>query len=151
MEAYLPILQSLSAAGIAYCTIGTWALRAYFPLEMQDYVLQDCDVLLEPGWENVRHAISVLQEKGWQVTVWEQDLDANVTAAFLQGKFYLRARLAALTLDLTYECASIQWQAIEAEMAMWQRLPLASIRHIAVLKRLKSTPKDIALMKRLEI
>ncbi|HEX2900399.1 MAG TPA: hypothetical protein VHS96_11830, partial [Bacteroidia bacterium] len=94
MESYLPILHSLSALGVRFAVIGTWALRAYFPTEMKDYQLHDCDLVLDPAGENILEAIRILDEKGWNVTSWDEPVHADVEGSLLSGRFYLRARKA---------------------------------------------------------
>jgi hypothetical protein len=149
MEDYLPILQALGAASVQYCVIGTWALKAYFPSEMHDFVLRDCDLVLAPGLDNVRLAIATLQAAAWQSAVWGHAIDANVSADALRDKYYVRGKKGNLVLDMTYECAAIAWPTFQAEVLVWQQIPLASVEHIATLKRLKSTPRDWECLARL--
>jgi hypothetical protein len=137
MEDYLPILRSLVDAGVEFAAIGTWALKAYFPEKLKNYVLHDCDVALAPDLENVRRAIHHLNENGWQTDIWGECVDANVSPDFLRGKFYIRATQGKLTLDLTYECL-IDWQETWPEIRVQDGIPLASIAQILKLKHAKA-------------
>ena len=150
MEEYLPVLQELTRGGVRFAAIGTWALKVYFPEKMRDYVLHDCDIVLDPDFENVRLAIRVLRTAGWRVSVWGEEVSAAVPADFLRGKYYLRAVKDALNLDLTYECA-IAWREMEAEMVELHALPIASVAHVFHLKRKKASEAgDVAPFEELE-
>lgn len=137
MEAYLPVLRLLVEADVRLALIGTWALKAYFPDEMRDYVLRDCDAVLEPSLENVRRAIGTLLQAGWPPMLWGEPVDAQVGAERLQGKFYLRAERDELCLDLTYECP-IGWGELVAGCEWRNGVPLAAANHIWHLKALKA-------------
>lgn len=136
MEDYLPILESLRQAGVAYAAIGTWALKVYFPEKMADYTLHDCDIVLAPTEDNVRLAIQVLQQQGWQTMVWGNAVDAGTDFAELAGKYYVRATSGEWVVDMTYECA-IDWSAMAGELQFLHGLPVAALAHIFALKRRK--------------
>jgi hypothetical protein len=136
MEDYLPILRSLADAGVEFAAIGTWALKVYFPEKMKDYVLHDCDVVLAPDLGNVRLAIDLLIENGWETSIWGECVDANVSPSMLSGKYYVRAIAGDLRLDLTYECA-ISWIKMQSSIVHHLGTPLASISNIMQLRKLK--------------
>ncbi|TAE11848.1 MAG: hypothetical protein EAZ95_13125 [Bacteroidetes bacterium] len=140
MTTYLPILQALQTSGVAYRVIGTWALKAYFPVPLQDYVLQDCDIAIAPDLANIRKAIEVLEQNAWRVTVWDEPVPTDVFDAFWVGKYYLRGRQASLVLDLAYECA-LAWDALATSPTWFEGVPLASIPNILALKRAKAIDK----------
>jgi hypothetical protein len=140
MKAYLPILQAMHTSGVAYRAIGTWALKAYFPTELQDYVLQDCDIAISPTIENIRKAIEVLEQNAWDVTVWDAPVPVGAGEAFFQGKYYIRGRQASLVLDLAHECV-VDWAEVVTSPTLYEGVPLASILHILTMKRAKATEK----------
>ena len=133
MELYLPVLQKLTQSGVEYAAIGTWALKVYFPAQMRDYVLHDCDLVLAPSLENVQLASETLKEDGWEVKVWEEALPEDLTESFLKGKYYLRARKLDLALDLTYECR-IPWEEMVQTSDPRMGVRLAAVAHILALK-----------------
>lgn len=137
MEAYLPILRSLKEGGVEYAVIGTWALKAYFPEQMQAYAVHDCDVVLQPDWGNVRLAVRILIHMGWEVSVWGQSVDAQFSVGDVAGKFYLRAGKDALSLDAIYECP-LAWDRMAAARMSLLGMPLAAMEHIAELKWMKA-------------
>ena len=149
MEEYLPILRSLHALGVKLAVIGTWALKAYFPEKMRDYVLQDCDLVLATEEANIRLAIAILNQKSWTTTVWEEHVDAGTPSPEFVGKYYVRAKQANLVLDLTYEC-KLDWQQMEAGIQWKLGLPLASLDNIVQLKRAKGLASDFALLEMLD-
>lgn len=137
MEAYIPALQSLVGEGVEFAIIGTWALKVHFPVAMRDYVIRDCDIVLQPTEENLRRAVRVLRGDGWRVTAWEEEVWDDFSGGDLAGKYYLRARFGELTLDATFEC-QIPWEAMAAGIDWRDGLPLASIKDILDLKRRKA-------------
>lgn len=112
---------------------------------MKDYQLHDCDLVLDPAGENILEAIRILDEKGWNVTSWDEPVHADVEGSLLSGRFYLRARKADRVLDLTYECA-IPWEEMKSGIVLDGGLPLASVAQIVTLKRLKAGEKNIAVL-----
>jgi len=150
LEKYVSILRELSAKEIDYVTIGTWALKRLFPDRMQNYPIKDCDLIIRNDLTEIRKTILLLHNANWQVTVWESDVDELVEAEFLKGKFYLRAKKAQLTLDITYECPFISWQALSGEASTIEGCKIASLQHILHLKRLKGSEGDIRILKRFE-
>jgi len=138
MEEYLPVLQALQKADITYRVIGTWALKACFPIEMKHYQIHDCDLILLPSLENICRSIKILKQNNWVVTVWEQPVPADADATFFKGKFYIRGRQKSLVLDLIYECV-IPWEDLVDIETLFLGIPLASVAHILALKRLKAT------------
>lgn len=146
-DPYASTLKSLHAAGLPYVVIGTYALRIYFPEALRDYQVPDCDLVLCA--EDLNHAIELLLAEGWALTIWEEAVFGPVSAEDAAGKFYLRARRADATMDLTYECV-LPWPGIQARRIIWQGIPLAALVDIVALKRIKGQPKDIALLARLD-
>jgi hypothetical protein len=145
MEDYLPVLRCLHLAGVNYAVIGTWALKAYFPAKMADYVLHDCDVVLAPDEANVRLAVQILNAEGWETRVWDECVDAGSSSADFVGKYYVRAKQHELVLDLTYECL-IAWPHMNAHRLLVDGRWLASVGDVATLKRWKGTAADLDLL-----
>lgn len=137
MEDYLSILQVLQREGVQYCVIGTWALKVYFPQEMKDYVLRDCDIVLSSSINNLHKAISVLKQENWQVTLWNEPIPLEANDTFFLGKYYIRAKKEDFVLDLTYE-PKISWKELATSISYVLDIPLASIEHILILKRKKA-------------
>jgi hypothetical protein len=141
MEEYLPILEELQNSNVTYKVIGTWALKAYYPKEMQDYSILDCDLVLFPSLENIYEAIKILTENNWTVTVWEQPIPLNAPHKFFEGKFYMRGKQKSLILDLIYECI-IPWEDLYISENWISGIPLASISNILPLKKLKASEQN---------
>jgi hypothetical protein len=150
MEDYLPILRALSDAGVEYAAIGTWALKAYFPAKMADYLLHDCDVVLAPDAANVRLTIAVLTAQHWEVCIWGELVDARTPASDFVGKYYMRAMQGNLVLDLTYECI-IEWAQMASQKTNIAGVCMAAVCDIVQLKRCKGTPQDLALLQALAL
>lgn len=146
-DPYASLLQHLHAQGLPFAVIGTYALRAYYPAEMRDYALPDCDAVLPDTALN--SAISMLLHAGWQLSLWEEPVLGPVSAAEASGKFYLRARRDGHTLDLTYACP-ITWADMGPARVVADGIPYAALAHVVALKRLKGRPADLALLTRLE-
>lgn len=146
-DPYASLLQHLQRAGLPFAVIGTYALRAYYPDALRDYALPDCDAVLPDSALNP--AIGLLLRAGWQLSLWGEPVLGPVNAAEANGKFYLRARQGAHTLDLTYECP-IAWADMGPGRVMAGGIPYAALAHVVALKRLKGKPSDLALLARLE-
>jgi hypothetical protein len=145
-DPYASTLRGLHAAGLPFVVIGTYALRAYYPEALSDYALPDCDLVIAP--DHLNPAIAFLLPRGWALHLWEAPVTGPLAPEEAAGKFYLRARKGGHTLDLTYECA-LPWPEILALSRVWLGIPLADLSHIQALKRLKGSPKDLALLERL--
>ncbi|MGH1366584.1 MAG: hypothetical protein ACRBF0_23685 [Calditrichia bacterium] len=150
LEKYVSTLRQLSAENIAYVTIGTWALKCLFPDKMQGYPIKDCDLIIRNNMTEIRKAILLLRKNRWKVTVWESDVDEQVEAEFLKDKYYLRAKRAQLTLDITYECPFIRWQELSAKKSIIKGCNIASLQHILHLKQIKGSENDLLILKRFE-
>lgn len=145
-DPYAATLRALHAAGLPFVVIGTYALRAYYPAALADYALPDCDLVIAP--DHLNPAIACLLPLGWALSIWDVPVLGPLHAAEAEGKFYLRARKGADTLDLTYECV-LPWPEMQAQRQVWQGIPWADLAHIKALKRIKGRPQDLALLDRL--
>lgn len=146
MQSYLKILRQLQAAEVNFIIIGTWALKYTFQDCLRDYKILDCDLILKDDLEMIRRCVRVLRAEAWDVRVWQIPIDETVTAAFLQGKYYLRARQGALVLDISYECDDFSWAEIEAEKFTKDDFQLISHVQNLKMKQGRGTAKDLAII-----
>lgn len=146
MEDYVSILKAFVNADIEFAVIGTWALKCYFPKEMENYPILDCDLVLNPDIQNIQKAFEELKKNGFRPSVWGKVFEKMPSQENLAGKFYMRAEKNRLRLDLTYECEWIEWEKMKSETVWVNEIPLASISHIKMLKEIKGQAKDWALI-----
>jgi hypothetical protein len=149
MESYFEILQQFSAARVEYCVIGTWALKAYFPKEMREYELHDCDLAIHPTVSNIQNAADILRLNGWELRIWGAEIPELISAELLTGKYYVRAQKAELTLDLSYALEHPNWAQMSEGVVPWEGFSLAALRHIVMLKLQKGKAEDLDLLRQL--
>ncbi|RAK62713.1 hypothetical protein [Hymenobacter edaphi] len=144
-QLYLRTLRALSAAGVPFVGLGTFALRRQCP-QLPRRLVADCDLQLPPDVAVLNHLTELLQAAGWQVTLWEVPVQLPLAAAALAGKYYLRARRAGAVLDCTYEHDSLSWPAFQANSHYHEGLPLMRTAAILQQKAQIGRPRDLALL-----
>lgn len=142
LDDYNGILDAFSLNGIDYLVFGTWALKKAFPLKMKDYTINDCDVRIKFDLPQIRHIILLLRNSGWNVSVWGTEIEETITEHFLKNKYYMRAKLGNLTLDLVYECEYVTWEEMYRSRVTVDGYVLASLEHILLTKEQKGTARD---------
>lgn len=150
MQEYFDILKVFNENQIEYLIIGTYALKIYFPEKMNDYKINDCDILIENDIHEIQILIKLLIKFDWQVEVWNIAIDESVEAEFLKGKYYIRALKDDLCIDISYEYPLISWENIHGNKSELNEFPLASINDIFLLKKAKGTAKDLAIINLLQ-
>lgn len=146
MKNYFEILNAFGNENIPYVAIGTWALKLAYPEKMNNYKINDCDIIVENDIRIIKKIIRILKAKNWITTVWEVEINDKVSEQFLLNKYYLRARQGVLTLDITYECPYIAWESLNTQKRIIKSFNLASLQHIIHLKRIKGTSKDLEVI-----
>lgn len=147
MPSYQLVLERLVKAELPFLIIGTWALALQYPENMEGYEVTDCDLLIPNELKVVKAFVCKFNEWGWTVSLWEDEVTGSEPDAFYRGKWYFRAQLAGLQLDVTYESFR-DWEEGLAASSFTRGLPLASLEHILYLKGLKGTEKDHAVIQR---
>ena len=150
INAYLPILKVFKEHQLHFLLMGTWALKWTYPKLMEQYEVTDCDLLIKNSQSSIINSITLLKANGWTVSVWEEEIDAGVTATFLKGKYYLRAQQASLVLDLTYECSLFSWPTLWSSKIEVKGMPVAGLSHMLALKKEKGRDKDLQVVELFE-
>jgi hypothetical protein len=146
---YIQTLLALRNSGLEFAAIGTFALKLYFPAQLADYTLKDCDLVMPWNMEQIKLAVATLENLGWKCSVWEEDLPKELSEEWLEGKFYLRARQEAYIIDLTYEPV-IAWEEMAMGITLKNHVPCASLEHVLALKRIKGQPSDLEMVQKIE-
>lgn len=146
---YIKTMQAFSAAQVRYVVIGTFGLLLHGFIA-DDYVVNDCDVLLGVGEENLRGAWEVLAGAGWQTFLWEQQLNSFPSANELKGKYYIRARKANASIDLCFEYDDINAEQWLERKEQFNQVFVANSEDIIGLKRKNDREKDRLLLAKLK-
>lgn len=151
VDAYVQELRALHAAGVEFCLFGSLGLLLG-GLDLGDYHVPDADVVLPDDLENLSAAAETLMRRGWACTIWELPVGLPLTDKQIRGKYYIRARRAEQTIDLTYELDGpprfAEWM---AGASLRRGVPTADIAMIAECKRRLGRTRDLTLLKRLKM
>jgi hypothetical protein len=143
---YLGTLRALVAAQVPFTVLGTFALRRQCP-RLPRRLVADCDLQLPPDPAVLTRLTQLLQVGGWEVTLWEQPVQLPLSATELAGKYYLRARRAAATLDCSYENVFLSWAQFQAASYWHEGLPLLRTEAVLQQKVLTGRPTDLVLLR----
>lgn len=151
VDAYVQELRALHAAGVKFCLFGSLGL-VLGGLDLSDYHVPDADVVLSPEIENLDTAAATLMQRGWACTIWESSVILPLTDNQVRGKYYIRARRAGQTIDLTYELDGpprfAEWM---AGASLRRGVPTAGTAMIVECKRRLGRARDLSLLKMLKM
>lgn len=148
-DLYITTMQAFSAAQVEYVVIGTFGLLLHGFIA-DDYVVNDCDVLLGGGEENLKRAWETVAGAGWQTFLWEQQLDSFPSANELKGKYYIRARKANASIDLCFEYHEIDVEQWLERKKQINQVFVADCEDIIGLKRKNDREKDRLVLAKLK-
>ena len=102
VHAYEEELRAMHASGVTFCLFGSLGL-VVGGVDLGGYHVPVADVAMPEDIENLNLAAELLASRGWSCTLWELMARLPLSKDQVAGKYYLRARRAGLTIDLTYE------------------------------------------------
>lgn len=138
---YIQTLQDFSLEQVEYAVIGTFGLLLH-GFSADDYLVNDCDLILGEGEENLKRAWQIVNRVGWQTYLWEKRLHRFPPPQERKGKYYIRARKESAMMDLCFEYEEIDVPGWLERKKRIDQVLVADSADIIELKRKNDRDKD---------
>lgn len=137
-----PVAPSLLArlADVArFLVIGSHSVALQRP-DMQPRPPSDTDLFVPV--DALEALVAMLLADGFDVTSWEEPVAPPLRFEELRGRWYLRARRGAETIDLTYECPWLDFEDRWSRRVERGGVPLGDLDAVATLIAARNRPGD---------
>lgn len=92
--------------------IGSLGLYLGYP-EVLDTFPQDVDLYSEGSPGNLKQIIRILQENGYKVYSWQDEITEEFDYKKLPGRYYIRGIKDGLIVDITYEISNLEYDKMQ--------------------------------------
>ena len=155
-DPYAEILDLFNKKGIHYVVVGMSGINYYAASAKETFTTQDFDIHVKPTIKNVKDAIAVLKDKGYDIVVGEDLLrDKLVKKVVQERKTILANDSYGILFELILEVSGFNFKQMASDAKIFQvnNIPIrvAKLSKLLTSKKIAGRKKDKLLLERYKI